>query len=804
MKRVFTSLGIIAVIILLSANYGFAQAPEGIIYQAEARNSNGEILSNETLEIKITILEGSANGSIVWEAAHDVVTNDYGMFVLVIGTGTNLSGNAFEDIHWESQSHYLNVMIKENEAGNWLDMGTSQFLSVPYALHAKTASALVTPMEKNGKIPGVNAQTWSLFGNSNTDPEKDFLGTSDATDLVFITDYEERLRIQSNGDINLTKSLEVGEDLTVKRNVYLNTESGETQNNGAFTVTNYSPTLLTGALDVEGATQLKNTLEVDGVSTLNNNLLVDGNTTLNRNLTVGGTTNLNNPLNVNNGSKTHLTGDLDVDGKLNVAGKSTLKNTAVDGTLSVSGKTTLNSTLAANGQITINYDKPVGDAEKYSDYALRIEGSKHGIGIKSTQFLPSRQDNFITFFDNQGSAKGRIEGNSGLVGLALSVIYGILEPEPFSITGPFPDTPLDAQGDQSGAQPLDIEADGIDFTSEYAVELYGIGVSFTKSVIVFGVNCVGALAGVAAFGDIDDVVWSGVDVIAESIQWGIFEIFNTVGLGVAFESGGADYAEWLEKEDVNEFLTYGEVVGVKGGVISKEFKRAEKYMVITNNPTVIGAMPDSTNTKKYERVAFMGQVPVKVIGEAKKGDYILPSGNQDGMAIAVSPQNMAVGDYARIIGTAWSESDGKELFSYVNTAVGINSNDLVGVIENMQGMLNDMQLALAEVNPNYTPQLYAMSGNSSQAVNTITTSPTANALMVQKSGAAQAQSVEEAIQQISDYAYANNPNLDLSRFPYLAEMFENPTLETAEAMVEHYQGVLDKLMALMPTEPSGN
>jgi len=205
------------------------------------------------------------------------------------------------------------------------------------------------------------------------------------------------------------------------------------------------------------------------------------------------------------------------------------------------------------------------------------------------------------------------------------------------------------------------------------------------------------------------------------------------------------------------------------------------------------------NAKKYEKIAFMGQVPVKVIGKVKKGDYILPSGNQDGMAIAVAPQKMAVGDYARIIGTAWGESDGKEMFSFVNTAVGINSNDLVRVIQDMQGMLNDIQLALAEVNPNYSPQLYAINGNKNQTAINITTSPSANSLMAQSSGALEAQTVEEAIIKIKEYAYTNNPNLDLSRFPYLKDMFENPTLETAEAMVEHYQNVLNRLMAMAPT-----
>ncbi|MCK3682645.1 hypothetical protein [Maribellus sp. YY47] len=776
-------IAFMAVLCLISATT-WAQAPEGIIYQAEARNQIGDLIANSSLEVKVTILKESAQGNVVWEGNHKVITNNYGMFVLVIGTGESSGMYNFEEIDWGSAQHFLNVKVKTEESAGWIDMGTSQFLSVPYALHAKTAGSLTGVELKSAAKDGVPSQTWSLFGNSKTDPDKDVLGTTDSKDLVMVTDNIERLRIQSNGNINLARSLDVGEDLSVKQNVYLNTASGETVNNGPLSVTNNSPTVLTGTLDVEGATHLKNTLEVDGTS------------------------DLNNQLNVNNASPTYLSGTLTVNENTLLHQNLEVKNNAmVEGntnlkkTLTVDGTTNLMNKVNAGGQVTIKYNNPEGDASDYDEYALQIEGSKHGIGIKSTAILPSRQDNFITFFDRQGSAKGRIEGNSGLPGLILSVIYDILKPEPFSIKldGKLPGTPLPAQGDQSGAKPLKIEPDGIDFTSEYAVELYSIGVDFTKSVIVFGVNCVGALVGEAILGDIDDVVWSGVDVVTESLQWGIFEAFHTIGLGVAFESGGADYAEWLEKKEETELLLFGEVVGVNGGVISKDFKKAEKFMVITQNPTVIGAMPEGDNEKKYEKVAFMGQVQVRVIGKVKKGDYILPSGNQDGMAIAVDPKNMAVGDYARIIGIAWGESDGKEIFSFVNTAVGINTNDLTRVIENMQSTLNDMQLALAEVNPNYNPQLYAVNGNAEQANNQITTSPSVNTLMANKSGALEAQTVEEAIMKIKDYAYMNNPNLDLSQFPYLEEMFNNPTAETAQAMVDHYQMVLERLISLAPT-----
>ena len=793
MKKLLVKLFAVLLIVCGLLSNTLAQTPEGIIYQAEARSDKGEILANKILEVKITILETSTSGPVIWEGNHKVVTNDYGMFVLVIGTGTNSNAYNFDDIMWDQFSHFLNAKVKDSNTNNWIDMGTSQFLSVPYALHAKTASALVEEPLKSGSKPGVPSHNWSLFGNSKSDPSKDALGTADFTDLVIVTDNTERLRILADGNINIKEKLNIDGDLTVKQNAYLNTLGGETINNGPFSVKNNSPSLFTGALMVNGKTNLKNTLSVDGFAEFKNGLKVS-----NFNLSeftgpinVRGNTNIYNHLKVFNGKKTHLTGDLQVDGNIDVDGNTTLSDLNLTGTLDVGGATTLNSTLAAKGQVTIDANLS-GDQAIYDNYPLRVEGGKHGIAIKVNSIIPSRNNNFISFMAGDGAILGRVEGMYGISGNITSWIMGVLSPSPTPSLGDIPD---DVDYSQ---QPASMEFEGLDLTSNIAVDGYSLAVDFTKSVIVFGVNCIGAIAGAAAFGDIDDVVWSGVDVIAETINVGMWVIFETNFNGVAFESGGADYAEWLEKKNEKEMLTFGDVVGVKGGVISKEFKRAEKYMVVTNNPTVIGAMPDKEKESKYEMVAFMGQVLVKVIGKVKKGDYILPSGNEDGMAIAVSPNNMAVGDYSRIIGTAWGESKGKELFSLVNTAVGINSNDMAGVIENMQSMLNQMQIALNDVNPNYEPQLYTLSGTSNYSANQFTTSQPIPNIIAQKSGAFEYENLDDALLKIKEYAAINNPNLNLGQFPYLEEMFENPSAELAQEMVDHYTNVLNRLTAMMP------
>ncbi|NQU52612.1 MAG: hypothetical protein HQ522_08740 [Bacteroidetes bacterium] len=768
MKKISTFL-----FLALIAISGFAQAPEGIIYQAEARDNTGRIIENETLDVKITILENDYDGVMVWEGLHSVTTNKFGMFVLVIGEGTNTYEYQFEEINWGNHTHFLNVRVKKSETEDWIDMGTTQFLSVPYALHAKTADALVPNANSLLKSagPGVSSQAWSLFGNSKSDPEKDKIGTTDPADLIFVTDNIERLRITKDGKLitadgvglelggNLKvhgDSVNVDKDLFVGRNAYFNVDEnfdpqGETINYGNFSVENNSATHLTGTLTVDGETDLNSDFRVNNSSA----------TGLSGTLTVDGITNLNSALNVN--------------------GATTIQNT-----LNVTGNSTVNR-LNANGQVTI--DATLGDAEgTYGNYPLQVQCSQQGIAIKlsPTSSAPERGNNYVSFWDGNGIAKGRIEGMDGVQGFGRSVVTALI--------GGLPDfdDAFDMSDDENqGGQTV---APGAYFNNDYAFGALSVTLDFVNSIIKFGVNVVGA-SGLCLSGDCDDVVWSAVDMLVNGIQLGSYVAYNEINKGVAFESGGADYAEWLMKNKENEVFAFGDVVGVKGGLISKEFKKAEKYMVISKDPTVIGAMPNEADRKKFEKIAFMGQVPVKVIGKVKKGDYILPSGNQDGMAIAVSPNTMAAMDYSRIIGIAWGESDGKKLFEYVNIAVGINSNDMAGLIENMQSLINDMQVALAQVVPDFQPQLYAVNGNSSINSNQITTSQSLQDIVGNKSSVLQYSSLDEALLKAKEYGELQN--FDFSQYPYLAEVFENPSPELAEQMVAHYSEVLNKITAIM-------
>jgi hypothetical protein len=106
-------------------------------------------------------------------------------------------------------------------------------------------------------------------------------------------------------------------------------------------------------------------------------------------------------------------------------------------------------------------------------------------------------------------------------------------------------------------------------------------------------------------------------------------------------------------------------------------------MVISSQPIVLGNMPAEDKKSQYEKVAFLGQVPVRVSGKVNTGDYILPSGNHDGMGRACPASKLSAEDYGRIVGMAWSASDGKEE-EYVNVAIGLQTNDLAKKIKDQE------------------------------------------------------------------------------------------------------------------------
>ncbi|NQV52154.1 MAG: hypothetical protein HQ500_03180, partial [Flavobacteriales bacterium] len=109
-----------------------AQSPQGINYQAVARNADGEPFADTTLDVTITLAQNASLSTTQYIEVHSVQTNTYGLFSLIIGDGTPTLGT-FLDVTWETGTVFLNVQIGS------LDMGTTQMMSVPYALFAESS-----------------------------------------------------------------------------------------------------------------------------------------------------------------------------------------------------------------------------------------------------------------------------------------------------------------------------------------------------------------------------------------------------------------------------------------------------------------------------------------------------------------------------------------------------------------------------------------------------------------------------------------------------------------------------------------
>ena len=116
--------------------------PNAFNYSAVARNAAGQPIATTTIGIQITILKTSPTGASQYSENHFVNTDAFGLFNLVIGAGAVQSGS-MATIDWSNDNYYLKVGMDASGGTNFLTMGTTQLLSVPYALHSKTAESLV-------------------------------------------------------------------------------------------------------------------------------------------------------------------------------------------------------------------------------------------------------------------------------------------------------------------------------------------------------------------------------------------------------------------------------------------------------------------------------------------------------------------------------------------------------------------------------------------------------------------------------------------------------------------------------------
>ncbi|WP_395735625.1 hypothetical protein [Prosthecobacter sp.] len=213
--------------------------------------------------------------------------------------------------------------------------------------------------------------------------------------------------------------------------------------------------------------------------------------------------------------------------------------------------------------------------------------------------------------------------------------------------------------------------------------------------------------------DLGEAAVHGVEFAQILAQWAQQTIAMDSSIGVVFQSGSADYAEWLEMRNPAEDIKAAEIIGVSGGKISKDTTGAERCMIASTAPIVVGNKQPKESEPRFRKVAFIGQVPVKVRGTVKVGDYVVASGLNDGYGIGIRPERMALQDYPKIAGVAWSATTEGSGEGLVNVAVGINTNDLTAKLIQQQKQIDGIVSYLKAKDPAF-PGIENVAANSAK------------------------------------------------------------------------------------------
>jgi len=177
MKKIIT----ICAVLLMTASV-FAQAPEKMSYQAVVRDGSNALVTSTAVGMQISILQGSASGTAVYVETQTPTSNANGLVSLEIGSGTVVSGD-FTTIDWANGPYFIKTETDPTGGTSYTITGTSQLLSVPYALHAKTAETVTGTITETDPIFG--ASVASGITGADTTNWNNKLDSYTETDPIF-------------------------------------------------------------------------------------------------------------------------------------------------------------------------------------------------------------------------------------------------------------------------------------------------------------------------------------------------------------------------------------------------------------------------------------------------------------------------------------------------------------------------------------------------------------------------------------------------------------------------------------------
>ncbi len=587
-----------------------------------------------------------------------------------------------------------NVLLNTT-TGSTLNHGSFTVESMsPTLLSGRLTVNLETDLNSTLEVHGPTDLNDSLTVNLMS-PVK-FTGT---LQVDSVTDLNDALFVNEMAPTSLTGTLEVDKDAIFNEKLKI-VSMHQTDTSGAMP---------TGSLQVGGGTYIKENLYIGGIAKFGGPAVFGGAVSI-QDLTQSTSTSTG-ALKVSGGVGIGL--NLNVGGAAMIGGMTTIKDTTesigiTTGALKVMGGVGIRKNLNVTGTGSFSNNLQVAGAA-IMDSLLNVNssnafvanftntGNQNGISIRVNNSAPGNANNFVEFRNSSGSAGvvGRIEGENVNEYMNNETYKREIDKLEASILAA-----VIAEAIAVGSLAVAIYYLGATIGS--VTGCYGLGVMTCAPIISFIVK---AILDVATY--TVGVIAATDAIIVTVLRRSDYIDYKQARVGVTYESGSGDYAEWLPKADPSEVFLPGHIVGMKNGKISKHLVGSDRLMVISTQPIVLGNMPEKDKELNFEKVAFLGQVPVHVLGKVEAGDYIVPSGNNDGLGRAISPADLKTEDYARIVGTAWSPSS-NHIYDLVNVAIGLNGSDINKVvigqknkIRELKEKFNKRNLIVANLVPGY-------------------------------------------------------------------------------------------------------
>lgn len=161
-------------LLMYLAIFTMSQVPQSFQYQVVVRDGGGNVLINQLVNFRISIISGILPGTIEYVETHTESTNAFGIVTLAIGEGIPIT-NLFSEIDWSTSPYSIKIETDPTGGTNYIDMGTTQLLSVPYALYAK---AVIDDFFDPKYPDGINGETVMITGTYSVPTGKNLIITN--------------------------------------------------------------------------------------------------------------------------------------------------------------------------------------------------------------------------------------------------------------------------------------------------------------------------------------------------------------------------------------------------------------------------------------------------------------------------------------------------------------------------------------------------------------------------------------------------------------------------------------------------